>query len=301
MSAENGALISNIQRFCTHDGPGIRTTVFFKGCPLNCKWCHNPETKSFVNELVLEERLCINCRTCYKVCAKNAHQFEDNKHIFIAKNCDMCLNCVNVCPTKAISAIASRMTAQEVMDEVLRDKAFYGDIGGITLSGGEPLAQAKEAKNILKLAKRAGINTAIETCGFFERKLIKELVPLTDLFIWDYKDTSIKRHKEYTGVTNDKILENLKYLASFEVKIWLRCVMVKGVNMDEENIAGIIKTYNNLKHCDGVELMPYHIYGAAKSRSLQHGDEGNESWIPTAEEIANVKDIFTQNGVKLLC
>jgi len=300
MSAKSNALISNIQRFCTHDGSGIRTTVFFKGCPLNCKWCHNPETQKFTNELMFERRLCIHCGMCSEICTKAAHLFENDKHVFVNENCNMCLNCIDICPTKAISAIADSMTAQEVVNEVLKDKVFYGDVGGLTLSGGEPLAQAKEAINILKLAKLEGINTAIETCGFFEPKLIKELLPLVDLFIWDYKDTSLERHKAYTGVTNEKILDNLRYLDSFDVKIWLRCIVVKGVNMDDENISGIIKTYHSLEHCEGVELMPYHIYGAAKGRNLQHSEEGNESWIPTAEDIASVKETLIQNSVKLL-
>lgn len=292
-------LVTNIQKFSVHDGPGIRTTVFFKGCPLDCVWCHNPETKQFKNQLLYIENLCIGCGLCVDACKNEAHVFAP-AHVWNASKCNRCMECVKVCPAKAVEAAGKNMTAEEIITEVMKDKAFYSGHGGITLSGGEPLMHIEACVEILKLAKAENIHTAIETSGFFDMQYIDELIPWIDLFLWDYKDTSLARHIDNTGVSNEKILNNLVRLDQYKTKIILRCIMVKGINMDAENVDGIIKTYHRLKHCIGVELLQYHVYGGSKNQQLGLLDNGNTDWIPDHNSLLSVKRKLIENHVHLI-
>ncbi len=173
----SAALVTKIQRFSTHDGDGIRTVVFLKGCPLNCKWCHNPETKKAENQLYYVNRLCIGCGLCKEVCKQNAQEFRyDNVHIYHPEKCALCLQCVAVCPAKAMESTAELMTTEQIMEVVCRDKPFYGQAGGLTLSGGEPLIHSKICMELLESAKAQGITTAVETCGFVTPEVVKRTV-----------------------------------------------------------------------------------------------------------------------------
>jgi len=300
MSDNNTVLIANIQRFCVHDGPGIRTTIFFKGCPLNCLWCHNSETKKYENEIIFQDNLCIKCGICLQSCVNNAHSFEEGKHILDPNRCTKCLSCVKHCPTKAIDTVAKVMTTEEIIEIILRDKDFYDGVGGVTLSGGEPLIHPDIAFKILLKSKQHGLTTAVETSGYFNENILRYLTPVTDLFLFDYKDTNTSRHKKYTGVSNEKILHNLRFLDTFETSILLRCVMVKGINMDEENINGICDLYHSLTHCIGVELLPYHIYGATKNRFLTGNHSGNKDWIPNESELTDIKNILSNKNINII-
>jgi pyruvate formate lyase activating enzyme len=278
--------VTNIQRFSTHDGPGVRTTVFLKGCPLRCKWCHNPETQSCRQQIFYTSKNCIGCSECVKVCPTGALFFDEvGTHRFNVLKCTGCLNCTTVCPAKAVEPVSKWMTVEEIFDVVLKDKVFYGAAGGMTLSGGEPLLHAEGCLELLKLARENGISTAIETSGYFDEAYIEPLTKLTDLFLWDFKDGNLQRHVETTGVSNEKILHNLFLTDEKDTRILLRSTIVKGINMDDNHLHEIAKIVSRLKHCIGVELLPYHAYGGSKNEQLGYEDNGRQDWIPTADEM----------------
>ena len=210
------------------------------------------------------------------------------------------MKCADICPSKAIEAAGIQMTVDEIFEEVSKDKAFYRQNGGMTLSGGEPLLHMDVCLALLKLARQANITTAIETCGYFDENYIEQLAKLTDTFLWDYKDTDEMRHRKNIGVSNQKIINNLLALDRYNVKIILRCIMLKTVNMDEVHLNGIAEIYHRLKHCSRVELLPYHAFGGAKNRNLGYSDNSHLEWIPTDEDISLFKVALIQKGVKVL-
>ena len=258
--------VFNIQRFSTNDGPGIRTTVFLKGCPLSCIWCHNPESKGGNCEILFDSEKCMMCAVCENVCKNKAHIFKENGHIYLRENCTLCKECADKCPVKALEVCGKELTADEVLTEVLKDKEFYKNSGGgITLSGGEPLMQYDFSLEILKKAKDAGINTAMETSGYCSRSL-EEIGKFVDLWLYDIKVLPEKEHIEYTGVSNKKILENLFYLDNSGAEIILRCPVIPDVNMKEEHFEGILKLLMKLKNVKAVNLEPYHPLGIDKAK-----------------------------------
>lgn len=294
------ALITNIQRFSTHDGDGIRTVVFMKGCPLDCKWCHNPETKKAENQLYYVKQLCIGCGKCKEVCVHNAHEFlPDGTHIYHPEKCVLCIKCTSVCPSRALESAAVLMSSEQIMKVVCRDMVFYGETGGMTLSGGEPLIHAALCMELLQSAKEHGMTTAVETCGYVNEETIKNVVPSTDCFLWDIKDTDALRHKVNTGVTNDKIIENLRLADSFGAKTILRCIILKGINALPQHYQAIAEIYHSLKHCSGVELLPYHTYGGSKREQLDGFDDGNKTWIPSDEDIVEAYSFLRSCDVPL--
>lgn len=292
------ANVTKIQKFCTHDGPGIRTTVFFKGCPLRCRWCHNPETRSPARRILYSQMLCVGCRYCANVCPNGVHEIGDT-HTVAAAKCTGCGLCAEACPTGAVEMDSREMSVSEIIDEVMRDRAFYGDNGGLTISGGEPMFQPEACIALLRAAKAAGITTAIETCGHFDEKHIEDLAGCTDVFLWDMKDTPAERHRRYTGQTNGLILENLKRLDRYDVKIHLRCIMVEGVNMDEAHADGIAEAFASLRHCAEVELLPYHAYGVSKAAHTWNDVEAHREWIPAPERLEWFSGLLASKGIKL--
>ena len=263
------AIVFDIQRFSVHDGPGIRTTVFLKGCPLNCMWCHNPESKAKYPEVMLYENLCIGCGECVSTCEDKLHSFDDNGHAIDREKCKKCLKCASSCVAGALTVSGKPMAVADVLAEVMRDKSFYDNSGGgITVSGGEPLMQTDFCYELLGEAKKQGISTAIETSGFSKWENIERLAEYVDIFLWDYKETDPERHREYTGVDNALILQNLAKLDVLGKTIVLRCPIIPGLNDREEHFAGIAAVANKHASVIRVELEPYHSLGKGKATAI---------------------------------
>lgn len=268
-------IISDIQRFCMHDGPGVRTTVFFKGCPLSCEWCHNPETQSRQKELLLYKQKCIGCGIC-KACDKEA--------------CTVCGECARNCPTGAREVAGCEYTVQEVYNQIQKDVAFYGEKGGVTFSGGECMLQIEPLAEVLKMCKENGIHTAVDTAGYVPFENFEKVRPYTDLFLYDIKLFNSEKHKKYIGVDNKLILENLKRLFSVGTKIWIRIPIVPSVN---DSIEEMKRIKNFLDECgtpEKIELLPYHPMGESKSQAL--GKTPHLFEIPDSKKMKSLKEIF---------
>ncbi len=280
-------MIINIQKFCINDGPGIRTTVFFKGCGLHCKWCHNPESHSYKPDLLFDTEKCIGCGRCGDVCPQNAHIF-DKIHTIDRKKCINCGICVNECDFDVLELAGKEVSVQEVMDEVLKDKIFYDNSGGgLTLSGGEPLMQFDFAYELLKQAKLHGIHTCIETCGFAKAKDIIKIAEVTDIFLYDWKITGERLHEIHTGVKNFQIRDNLMQINTTDSKVILRCPIIPNVNDTNEHFQGIADIANSLKNILAIEIEPYHSLGNHKYIKLGKSEAIQNFEQPTEQQVEN--------------
>lgn len=263
------ALVFNIQKFCINDGPGIRTTVFFKGCPLNCLWCHNPESKRTEPEISFIAEKCIGCRRCVAPCPNGCHTFtEDGTHIFDRTNCIHCGKCTEVgCP--ALSLVGKPETVESILKAVRKDSIFYQKSGGgMTLSGGEPMMQYPFVLELLKAAHDEGIHTAIETCGFAPAAHYEEIASYVDVFLFDYKETSSELHKEFTGVPNETIISNLELLDRLGAHVILRCPIIPSLNDREDHFKGIADIANRLSCIKQIDVEPYHPLGISKCERI---------------------------------
>ena len=258
---EQKGLVFGIQHFSIHDGEGIRSNVFLKGCPLRCLWCHNPEGLSAQIGIQYIQNKCRGCGRCGYI-FKNMHDLyiktESQKQAYAAQ-----------CVYGALEPVGKWMTVTEVIDDVMKDLRFFKESdGGITVSGGEPMLQHEFTLALLKEAKKRGIQTAMETSGFASLKQYKQVLPYVDEFLWDYKETDEIKHKEFTGVSNQRILENLDALYKDGANIILRCPIISGLNDTEEHFRGIAQRSSQMKNLKGVELMPYHKFGVAKDTRI---------------------------------
>lgn len=273
-------VVFNIQRFSIHDGPGIRTTVFLKGCPLSCFWCHNPEGRKPRTEIMYHADRCIHCGECVDACPNRAHALEHGAHVFDRDACRTAGACVKVCCSEALEMIGSEMTVDQVVTEVLRDKPFYETSrGGVTLSGGEPTLQSEFCRGILTRLKSLGVHTAIETCGNCHWRDLESLLPVTDLVMLDLKSLDSDAHKNATGAGNSRVLDNARSLARTEIPLLLRTPVVPGVNDDTDSL-GLISTFVlsllkiRAEQCNGTgaairyELLTFHKLASDKYRSL---------------------------------
>ena len=292
--AEVKAQIFDIKRFAVHDGKGIRTTVFFKGCPLKCVWCHNPEGISFENQLAFFEEKCTMCMDCAEVCPTGAHSFKDGTHIIDREKCVSCGKCAKACLSSALRIYGRQMSVEEVMAVVLEDMDFYNSSGGgVTLSGGECLCQADFCAELLKRCKERGINTAVDTCGFIPRENIEKVLPYTDTFLYDIKAIDENVHINCTSRPNSVILENLRYIDDMGKDIEVRIPYVPEFNSGE--IHAIYQTLKNFKNIKEIKVLPYHNFAGHKYRALCLENTLPEI-LPNEQEITAAENIFKGIG-----
>lgn len=261
--------VFNIMKYSIHDGPGIRTTVFFKGCPLKCLWCHNPEGQKPGQELLYRPERCIGCGQCLEICAKGAIAYQQGKLMYSRDQCSACGSCSLVCPAGARELVAKTMSVQEVMTEIEKDLIFYDESGGgVTFSGGEALMQPEFLLEILKECRKKEIHTAIETCGFVKLDVLAGLYDYVDLFLFDLKHLDSRKHGELTGVPNELILANLTWLAENHPHVILRLAVIPGLNDDEAGLEKLGELAKSLKSIQEVHCLPYHQAGVEKYRRL---------------------------------
>jgi pyruvate formate lyase activating enzyme len=288
-------VIFNIQHYSIHDGPGIRTTVFLNGCPLKCFWCQNPESQSFKPVLFFNAERCTGCGMCVDVCPENAISINDNISLTDRKLCKACGTCAEVCPNEARSIMGRHMTASEVFEDVNGDAIFYQNSGGgVTLSGGDPTAQPEFSISILKLCREAAIHTAIETCGFARWEVLKSILEYTDLVLFDIKHMDPEKHKEYTGVSNELILDNLKKIKKeLGLPILIRLPIMPGYNDSAENMEMTARFISNeLENVEKVHLLPYHRLGETKYERMEATDNNIPITPPSDEHMEDLRKIF---------
>lgn len=263
--------VFNIQRTCTTDGPGLRTTVFIKGCPLRCQWCHNPEGLDRDVQMAYDPVRCIGCRACLVACEHGAHEFlPDGEHLRHAERCERCGSCVETCYAGSLEAVGETQTARQVVDAVLVDKPFYVDSGGgITLSGGEPLYQPEFSAAILGLCRQHEIATALETSLLAHREVIERFQPLVDYWMCDVKHVDDARHRELTGASNRQILANLRHLCAAGAIALVRLPLIPTLNDDEAGLVGLGALVAEVGPSEGVEILPYHRIGQGKYERVE--------------------------------
>jgi pyruvate formate lyase activating enzyme len=292
----DGGLISNIQRFSLHDGPGIRTTVFFKGCPLNCKWCSNPESINAHPEIMVYDRRCLIFKKCIDVCPTGAISIVDNARAIDRSKCNDCMECAKVCPSAAIEQVGSVMTKKELMSELVKDELFYlNSGGGVTLSGGEPLLQWEFVRDVLNECKQRNFSTALDTSGYARWAVLEKVLDLVDLFLYDIKHLDPEMHRQGTGVSNELILNNFRKVAQ-KAKIWLRFPLIPGFNDSKELIRRLAELGAEFR-VEKVSLLPYHNWGEQKYGRL--GRDYSYKGIPLlgAEQVQEFKAIVESYGL----
>ncbi|MCL2361050.1 MAG: glycyl-radical enzyme activating protein [Defluviitaleaceae bacterium] len=288
--------ILSIERCSLHDGPGLRTTVFLKGCPLSCLWCHNPESQSFKPELFFLEEKCARCGACGDIC-KN-HFFADS-HTINRADCNACGKCAEVCHKSAIEIKGIKMKAHDVMDVVLKDACYYEHSGGgLTISGGEPLAQLDFTLSLLRMAKESGIHTCLETSGYMDTDKLLSLVPYVDLFLYDFKASNDDAHKRFTSVSQQLIMDNLFAIDKAGAKIILRCPIIPTCNDNAEHFYAIAGTANTLNNILEINIMPYHPMGSSKATRIGQeylmpdigfpADEQVNDWVNAIRRDTNI-------------
>ncbi len=262
-------VIFDIKSFAIHDGPGIRTTVFFKGCPLRCDWCHNPESQSLKPVLAQFKNNCIGCYACVKSCPHGALAVGPEGIKIDRQSCQACGACACACPAEALVLRGKTMTVSEVLAEVLKDKPFFDNSGGgITLSGGEPLFQPDFALALLQAAKELGLHTCLDTSGYAPWEVWERILPYTDLVLYDVKCMDMHRHRRHTGRSNSRILENLRALTSNGVAVKVRMPIVPGFNDTLADVEATARFLKSLPHPPSLELLPYHKLGESKYEAL---------------------------------
>lgn len=285
----------DIKRFAVHDGPGIRTTLFLKGCSLRCIWCHNPESRFPQPELAIHYPKCTLCGECAKFC--HCHSIVDGVHEFNRTECKACGSCAAACPSGALELFGKTMTVDEAAAKLLEDRIFYTDGGGITLSGGEPLLHTEFCTELLARMKAEGIHCAVDTCGNVPWSSFEAVLPNTDIFLYDFKCADSEKHRKLTGCGNELILENLKKLNETGKDIEIRMIMVPEHNMDENDLRAAGEFLAPLKSISAVRLLAYHSLARSKFKAVGHPDTMPDVPSPDVNVLERCAEILCSSGV----
>lgn len=289
--------IFNIQKFSIHDGPGIRTTVFLKGCPLRCKWCSNPESQDFHIQLLHDQSKCSRCKTCIHLCPSKAITMKEARIFFDASSCLSCLQCVKSCPTEAISHAGEQKSVSEVVDICLQDLDFYEESGGgVTISGGEGMCQPEFVKELLIELKKHKIHTAIETTGYIKAEIFRELASMFDLLLFDVKQADAKKHLEGTSVSNERIIKNLSWAIENNLNVLPRIPVIPGFNASLEDAREISELLVKVG-AKQVQLLPFHQFGERKYELLHKDYALKKEKALHPEDLTEYQKIFLSKGI----
>jgi pyruvate formate lyase activating enzyme len=292
--------IFDIKKYAIHDGPGIRTTVFFKGCPLACWWCHNPESIKSARERIYHENRCIGCKECIQVCPHDAIADTADRPKWNPSNCEYCETCALVCPTEAVTFVGKSMSVDEVVAEITKDTVFYDESnGGVTISGGEPLMQPQFLLKLLEACGHLDLHRTVDTSGYADTKTLLQVAACTELFLYDLKHMDPEKHSRYTGVSNAIILQNLKCLGDQGAEIIVRLPVIPGINCDAENIDRTGVFISSLSGIRGVNILPYHCAAITKYKNLSMQYNASDVERPSQDQLESIANRLENYGIRV--
>jgi pyruvate formate lyase activating enzyme len=292
--------IFDIKKYAIHDGPGIRSTVFFKGCPLACRWCHNPEGMTVASQRIYRQERCIGCGECIQICPCEALIQTAEGIVWDAAKCDLCQTCADHCPSEAIEFVGRKVAVDEVMREIVKDIAFYDESGGgITLSGGEPLMQPDFLLELLDACAELDLHRTLDTTGYADSELLLEVAQKTDLFLYDLKLMDDAKHRDFTGVSNERILNNLKLLAQMGARIEVRVPIIPGINSNFENIDQTAEFVSALAGVEQIAILPFHNSARGKYGRLGMDCLSSEIECPSKEQLKIIAARLEKFGLQV--
>ena len=294
-------LVLSITRMTIHNGPGIRTLILLKGCPLHCVWCSTPESQKPEREIGIYPARCIRCGQCMEVCPTNAITMAKGKPVIKRTRCNTCGDCVQICAPKAIEVLGHPMTIEQLVAEARKDEIiFKHSHGGVTISGGEPLYNAAFALKLLRAFKQQRINTGVDTCGYVPWSNLEPTLPYVDFFLWDIKHMDPKKHEEYTGVSNELILQNAQSISERKVPIFIRVPVIPGYNDSKENLKAICEFSKQLSSVVEIDIMPLHHLGKARYESLNRPYPIDNLALIPDNVLLDIKSLVESYGLKCI-